>query len=215
MEINGGAEYINQPSVTLAIRPPTETSALTFADLQPLDASSQTFSPIERSTIDIYQIQVSNHPHFSPASLLPLSLTITWTLEQEGPSGPRTVYVRFIDSDGRHSVTYEDSILLDEQPPTGSISIQPQSEGMVLLHLDAHDDLSGVDQMQLIQGDEPQPDGWIHYQNTYALPLGEAVSLQVRYRDSAGNVSDMYRGVHPAHLTQQTYIPLALGTFGQ
>lgn len=79
---------------------------------------------------------------------------------------------------------------------------------MVFLHLLASDDLSGVQQMCLGCGEEFQEDSWISYQSTYELPDEGTATFYVRYRDGAGNVSDPYRGVNPAHLEFKAYLPL-------
>jgi hypothetical protein len=196
LEINYGAEYTNRLVVTLRIRPPTE-SILIAALRMPAQA-------------EVIQMEVSNHPHFSPAVLLPFSPVTTWTLDREETDGLRTVYIRFMNGYGRISGSYEDSIILDDRPPVGSISIGPQGEGTMLLHLPASDDLSGVQQMRLSFSEELQEGNWIGYEPTYELPAREAATLYVRYRDGAGNTSDAYRGVNLEHLALRTYLPLSL-----
>jgi len=216
VEINDGAEYANQSVVTLRIRPPAEVINLPTPRVQrPAEAIKMATPRIMRPAVKVIQMEVSNHPHFSPTVLLPLSSTVTWTLDREEPGGLRTVYIRFIDDDGRYSARYEDSIILDVQSPTGAISIGPQDKGTVLLHLPASDDLSGVQQMCLSFGEGPQEDYWIAYQPTYELPAEEAATLYVRYRDGAGNVSRTYRDINPARVGFRVYIPLSLSEYSR
>jgi hypothetical protein len=201
VEINDGAEYANQSVVTLRIRPPAEAISLATPRMPP--------------AAEAIRMEVSNHPHFSPTVLLPLSSTVTWTLDREGSGGLRTVYIRFIDDDGRYSARYSDSITLDVQSPTGAISIGPRDGGIVLLHLPASDDLSGVQRMCFSFGEGSQEESWIAYQPTYELPAEEAAALYVRYRDGAGNVSHAYRDTNPAHLEFRIYIPLSLSEYSR
>lgn len=182
LSINDGAEYANQLTVTLGMEPPA--GAVTM--------------------------EVSNDPRFSPALVLPLSHTASWVLEQGGTDDLRTVYVRFRDGDGRLSASYEDSIILDVHPPTGSISVSPQGQGTVLLHLPASDDLSGVHQMRLSLGQKPEQDVWVDYQPTYELPDDGEATFTVQYLDNAGNVSDAYRGINPSQLAFKAYLPIYL-----
>jgi hypothetical protein len=56
-----------------------------------------------------------------------------WTIVQYGNFIiPRVVYIRFKDIYGVVSATYQDDIILDMAPPTGSISITPGSAFMQL-----------------------------------------------------------------------------------
>jgi hypothetical protein len=213
VEINDGAEYANQAAVTLSIWPPAEAIHLTTPRTRRPAEAFNLATPTMPPAAGAIQMEVSNHPHFSPTVLLPISSTVAWTLDQEGTGGLRTVYIRFIDDDGRTSARYEDSIILDVQSPIGSISIDPQDGGTVLLHLPASDDLSGVQQMCLSFDETLQEDNWIAYQPTYELPAEEAATLYVRYRDGAGNVSPPYRDINPVHFGFRIYIPLSLSEY--
>lgn len=179
--INDGLKYTNHTTVTLRIQAPAKA----------------------------VEMEVSNDPGFSSAAHLLVAPTVTWTLDKAQTGGLRTVYVRFSDSDGNYFATGEDSITLDIQPPTGSISASPQGKGVLLLHLPASDDLSGVQQMSFSSNEQPQADDWISYQPTYEIRDQGTAAFYVRYRDAAGNVSATYTEVNPARLKFKAYFPIA------
>jgi hypothetical protein len=80
-----------------------------------------------------YMIQVSNDGGFYGAQWEPCVLSKPWTIVQYGNFIiPRVVYVRFKDIYGVVSATYQDDIILDMAPPTGSISISPGPANMQL-----------------------------------------------------------------------------------
>ncbi len=98
VSINNGSLFTNQTAVTLAISARPKT----------------------------YMIQVSNDGGFSGAQWEPCVLSKPWTIVQYGNFIiPRVVYIRFKDTSGIVSGTYQDDIILDMAPPTGSISIIP------------------------------------------------------------------------------------------
>ena len=96
--INNGSLFTNQTAVTLGISARPKT----------------------------YMIQVSNDGGFYGAQWEPCVLSKPWTIVQYGNFIiPRVVYIRFKDTNGVVSGTYQDDIILDMTPPTGSISISP------------------------------------------------------------------------------------------
>ena len=61
-----------------------------------------------------------------PAQWEPCLLSKPWTIVQYGNFIiPLVVYIRFKDTNGVVSGTYQDDIILDIAPPAGSISVAP------------------------------------------------------------------------------------------
>lgn len=96
LTINNGAVYTNQTAVTLTIGAQSGTA----------------------------QMQVSNDGGFAGATWEPYASHKTWTIIQYGSYViPRLVYIRFKDSAGVMSGTFQDDIILDVNAPTGSVII--------------------------------------------------------------------------------------------
>jgi hypothetical protein len=154
-------------------------------------------------------MQVSNDGGFAGATWEPYASHKAWTVIQYGAYViPRLVYIRFKDSAGIMSGTFQDDIILDVTPPVGSVSIigaaglqamastvtlEFQAEAStVTLELSATDDVSGVGQMLISNQPEFSGATWEHYATSRAWELGGNGIVYVRYRDNAGNVSTTY-----------------------
>jgi hypothetical protein len=71
------------------------------------------------------QMQVSNDGGFAGAKWEPYVLHKDWQITQYGDCViPRVVYVRFKDRDGNVTSAFQDDIILDVTPPTGSVKAQ-------------------------------------------------------------------------------------------
>ncbi len=127
----------------------------------------------------------------------PLKATRTYTLP--AGDGYKTVRVQFLDIANNRSVAYNDYIILDTVPPTGSIAInngaQATSSASVTLSLTASDAGSGVQSMRFSDNGST----WSLWEpvaatRAYVLPgpAGGYNTVRVQYRDAAGNYSAIY-----------------------
>lgn len=93
--VNDAAIFTNQAAVTLRLTAPPGTT----------------------------EMQVSNDGGFGGAAWEPFASSKPWTITTYGDSAiPRTVYVKF-KTNGRVSSVYQDDIILDQTPPSGTIQI--------------------------------------------------------------------------------------------
>lgn len=170
VEINGGAEYTNDPDVLLSM-----------ADLGRHDI----------------EIQISNDGGFKDYEHRRLDETnaYAWTLASTGPERlPKTVYVRLLGMSGYGGAPLTDSIVLDERAPvivfarvTGGGSAQARKAAARRLSLRARDNLSGVSHVQITRN-RKRPGKWVKFAKSLAVPAGRG-ALSVRVRDRAGNRS--------------------------
>jgi YD repeat-containing protein len=121
----------------------------------------------------------------------------TWTLATG--SGSKTVYAQFKDNAENISTSSTDIIVLDTDPPTGSIAINGGADYTtnpdVTLTLSASDVDSGVSQMNF-SNDGISWTGWEPYATSKPWPLtsGNGVkTVYVQYQDGAGNPSDIFQ----------------------
>jgi hypothetical protein len=199
LTINDGALFTNQIAVTLKIsaRPGT------------------------------VEMQVSNDGGFAGAVWEPCTTTKAWTITQHGSYVlPRTVYIRFRDAQGNVSSTFQDDIILDVTPPTGSVEVVPLSAASVAptesplvgiqaqannnllylpavhrlsggpppnvnLRLRAEDDVSGVGHMMISNTPNFVGSDWEPFTTTKPWYLPSGATVYVRYRDNAGNISEV------------------------
>jgi len=121
--------------------------------------------------------------------------TITWTLP--GPDGRQTAYAQFQDGANNRSPIYSDTIVLDREPPSGSIVVAEGatfvSHTLVPLTLAADDATSGVANMHLYNcGDIGS---WPPFTSTVSWELlpGDGVkAVCVEYQDAVGLSSPTY-----------------------
>lgn len=180
--IDNGADFTNDPNVTLAVEAPAGTSG----------------------------IRIANNPDFANAASLPVQSTYPWTLgSRAGQRDTRIVYVRFVDPVEGDTVVSDD-IILDQTRPTiarasvyrrgnrkplakvrGRITKGACSKVPLVLKLKAHDDRSGV--VKLNFGFSPRNLGrqlGFRSQLPVTVPAKLArPALYVRVTDGAGNLS--------------------------
>jgi len=168
--INDGVLFTNQTAVTLTISARPGTT----------------------------QMQVSNDGGFAGAQWEPYTSRKAWAITQYGSYViPRVVYVRYKDLDGNVSSNYQDDIILDVTPPTGSVQIISATglqakASTVTLKLSASDDVSGVGHMLISNQPDFAGASWEAYVTRRAWTLGSDTAVYVRFRDNAGNVSSTY-----------------------
>ncbi len=116
--------------------------------------------------------------------------THTWTISTAGSYfEPRTVFAQFRDAAGVVYGDYQDGILYDPVPPTGTVSIVRWGTLTATVRLRAGDDNSGVGWMRLA-GDEPGliAAPWEPFAPT-AVVTPTAGRVYAQFRDRAGNLS--------------------------
>ena len=168
VSINHGAQYTNDPNVTVfAVWPSFASDML-----------------------------VSNDGGFEKPGFFPVAEQTPWVLDSSGPERlPKTIYVRFT-SGPQISETFQDDIILDQTPPKvlGADIAPPVSQSvaaaaaakLVTLRVKAKDNVSGVGRMQ-VTTNKKKPGKLLKYKKT--LKVKPAPQLYVRVRDKAGNYS--------------------------
>jgi ribosomal protein S11 len=117
------------------------------------------------------------------------------------PDGVKTVWVQFRDSQGNSSPAFSDSILLDTAPPTGTFLINNNAANTktpaVTLNLTYTDGTgTGVTSMRFSNAGS----AWSAWRTaaataSFTLSAPDGVkTVQVQFRDLAGNVSAVYTG---------------------
>jgi alpha-tubulin suppressor-like RCC1 family protein/predicted RNA-binding protein with TRAM domain len=150
-------------------------------------------------------VLLSNDGGFRNYKRISLSKTTTWTLASTGSERlPKTIYVRYVMSDGSRSETFTDDIILDETDPTvGQVSVRRVAETSVnalslwsaklpsvRMTVSASDSNSGLDRIEVKSGRKS-----VRYS---VAPRSKKVSIvlttqkrtvQIRSVDRAGNTS--------------------------
>jgi sugar lactone lactonase YvrE/PKD repeat protein len=163
VSINAGAQFTNDPNVTLSVRWPAFATSLLIA----------------------------NDGGFTDAVTVPVDASIPWTLDSSGPERlPKTIYVRFQGGQSGPE-TYQDDIILDQTPPTiDGVRASARGSGEAhryRLQISASDDLSGVAQMQ-ITNDVANPGDLVPFEPKTQIRT-RSRKLLVRVQDEAGNFS--------------------------
>jgi len=150
-------------------------------------------------------VLLSNDGGFKNYKRVSLSKITTWTLASTGSERlPKTIYVRYVMSDGSRSETFTDDIILDETDPTmGTVSAQRIS-GMtvnalslfraklpsVKMTIAASDANSGLDRIEIKGGSKTLRFTVNPKTKKFVVTLTTSkTSVQVRSVDRAGNVS--------------------------
>ena len=165
LTIDGGAEFTNDPRVTLTLDADPSVTSVEISN----DSAFAASTTIARDARDRY----------------------AWRLRSTGPERvPKTVYVRTIGGGGQ---IVSDDIVLDERAPQiVALALVPSKRGArgartVRLRIRAHDRVSGVAAMQ-VTANRRRPGPWKSFAATSAVRVGGPL-LWVRVRDSAGNPS--------------------------
>jgi len=170
--INGGDGFTSSKSVTLA---------LTFED--------------EYS--DVSRVRYSNDGVWNSEVWETPTATKAWTLTSD--DGTKTVYYQIRNTLGLVSSTYSDTIVLDTNPPNGSILINSGAASSnrysVTLDLTANDPTSGVYQVRYSNDGDWDTESWENFSSTkeWTLSSGEG-SKTVYYQiiDRAELVSSTF-----------------------
>ncbi|MBX0329480.1 hypothetical protein K2Z83_17560 [Oscillochloris sp. ZM17-4] len=154
-------------------------------------------------------VQISAEPAFSGAAWQSYSPELPFRLDHQ--DGAQVIYVRYRDAAGLPSLPFALSVMLDTLPPSGSASQDPNDPSRLILN--ASDDGTGVADVGIqIGANEPL---WLAYQSDISLsglagltaaPAPSAGSMQVLFRDAAGNTSAPYNVTS----TYRAYLPLVV-----
>jgi hypothetical protein len=167
ISINSGAQYTNDPNVTLLVKAPTTATS----------------------------IVVSNDGGFLAPATFPIATSVKWKLDSSGPERlPKTVYTRFLLGP-IISETYADDIILDEIPPkvqSASVTAPAAAARIARLRsytvkVKATDSNSGVAKVQ-VTANKRKPGKLIAYKTKLKLKLASKPKF-LRAQDRAGNFS--------------------------
>jgi hypothetical protein len=137
--------------------------------------------------------QISEDPFFKAVAWAPAAANVGLRL---GPTdGPHTLYIRFRDHSGVESPPFLRTIELDRAPPSGHALIHGGAAPWI--EIQAEDSGSGVAAVQIDGG------AWQPFRQAVPIPRN-MVSIQVRLRDAAGNVSNPLPTMHSGPI----YLPL-------
>ena len=147
------------------------------------------------------EMQVSRSPDFEGATWEPYSAIVPITFTEEGE---QAVYVRFRDQAGNVSEVISDSLIVDTTPPVGTASVLEGVVGpealTVTVGLYAIDYASGVGEVRIGSSEALTDALWQPYEPQVVVPIsytGETEPvLYVQFRDSAGNVSEVYTATY-------------------
>jgi len=177
INIDGGEDYTNDPSVILTL--------------------SCTDDPIDDAS-GCTEMRFSNdNAAWTP--WYPYATSKEWTLTNE--DGTKTVYVQYKDGVGNNSAIFSDTIILDTTGPSGSISINNgaviATSRSVILNMSC----SGCSEMRFLSRplwgyNDPVWTAWEPYAPTKAWTLSSTNDgykiVKVQFRDIAGNTSIFY-----------------------
>jgi hypothetical protein len=154
-------------------------------------------------------VLLSNDGGFKKYERVSLSKVTAWTLASTGNERlPKTIYVRYVMSDGSRSETFTDDIILDETDPTlGAVTAtrvsgatvnalsafvakKPLKKPSVRMNVSASDANSGLDRIEIKGGGKTlkftvNPTT----KRSVVTVTTSRTSVQVRSVDRAGNVS--------------------------
>jgi len=137
--------------------------------------------------------QISEDPFFKGAAWAPAAANIGLRLGRA--DGLYTLYIRFRDHSGLESPPFSRTIELDRTPPSGHALIHGGATPWI--EIQAEDSGSGVAAVQLDAG------AWQPFKRS--VPISQnLVSIEVRLRDAAGNISDPLPTAHSGPI----YLPL-------
>lgn len=145
------------------------------------------------------KMKVSISPLFHDTLWEPYSANKVFTLNKE--TGKYAVFVKFLDLAGNESFTAYDTVAIDLQPPTGSISINNMATytrfTTVSLSFKAYDNYPGEIEMMVSNDSSFKDVKWETFTSTKVWAVKEPKIdgrkyVYVKYKDKAGNESKTY-----------------------
>jgi uncharacterized protein YkwD len=141
-----------------------------------------------------HQLYLANEPDPTLAATFPVTNAVRWELAP-GPSGPRTVYAWYADSNGCRSPMFSVEVALDQEAPEGGALAMDAGKNVHRVLIYAEDGLSGVAEMRIGEGGNLDAVGWSPFARE-ARVEGLDDLMYIQFRDAAGNVSPVYRVLH-------------------
>jgi predicted GH43/DUF377 family glycosyl hydrolase len=170
--------YLPTGNITLEQGRAATNSTTVYIDLQ----ANDTHGPIE--------VQLARQPDFPGATWWPIVSTYYGMLGD--PYGPITVYARYRDAAGRISETYNDTIIIDTKPPTGTLLINDGATYTNSTYVDLNitwDDITGIVAMMISTDPMFQGAIWEDPRNRISGLIGDTDGIQriyVRIMDGVG-----------------------------
>lgn len=187
VSINDGALFTNQVTVTLQIKAPANAP----------------------------QMMVSNDGGFIGVQWETFAATRPWILVGYGSYIlPRTVYVQMGDAQGSPQAVVSDDIILDVTAPTATIYVQaalPLAASVTAntLLLQVEDDVSGAASMRFGNQEDLSGVAWEAFAPTKEWTFDANGTVFAEFRDGAGNVSVITRGLLSDARAPGLYLPFA------
>ena len=197
VDLCGLMSPVYQDSILLDTTPPT--CSITIDDGADFTGSRQVVLHIEvqDATMGPDLMRLTDQSFWSGDGWEPLSREVVWFLT-EG-SGEKTVSLQARDLAGLVSETCSDSILLDSEPPVGSVIIAGDAglvnSTQVELTIHCSDPTTTVEAMQVGDDGAWDDEPWVPAAGSlrWSLPGGDGVKVvYLRLRDAVGHVSATY-----------------------
>jgi hypothetical protein len=141
----------------------------------------------------VAKVMIDDYPDFPDGYWQPYALSVPWHLPWG--EGAKTVYAKFMDRNGWVSEVVSDTILLDTNPPVGSIVIDDGAEFTNNTRVDltlVATDLTGVSDMLIGEASDLGTAKWTPFHRSYELVLkpGDGPKyVFAAFRDPLGHVS--------------------------
>jgi hypothetical protein len=197
MTIAGGAAYVNTVTVTLSLA-------------------------AEDPNTGVYAMRFSNSGT-PDGEWVDYAASHTWMLS--GGDGVKTVYGQFRNYAGMGSAVYTDTVILDQTPPTASITCQAQAQTNTFpVNWSGADALSGVAsyEVQYRVGDGSWST-WLPNATVLSatfgptapvtVSYGQTYSFRVRARDNAGNVGALSSVCSTYVVPPDVYLPAVMNQY--
>lgn len=173
-------------SITLDTQPPTGSISINAGSVY----TTSTAVTLRITSNGASQMMVSNSPTFSGAVWEAVAPSKAWTLVSG--DGTKTVYVKFKDTAGNVSAVASDDVILDTQPPTGSININAGSVYTTSTAVTLSITSNGASQMMVSNSFTFSGASWETpaSSRSWILASGEGTeTVYAQFKDAAGNAS--------------------------
>jgi hypothetical protein len=198
--LSGNTSASYNDSIILDTQAPTGSVSINSGTSYATSTSTSLTLSATDIGVGISQMMVCNASDFSGCTWETYSTSKSWTLTTG--DGNKAVYIKFNDLAGNVSSTYNDTIILDTQVPTGSITINSgaasTSTGNTTLTISGIDGGSGVSQMEVCNASDFSGCSWETYSTTksWTLISGDGTkTVYIKFKDNAGNQSSVYNDV--------------------
>jgi len=184
IEDNAGiTSLIYSDTITLSTLAPTGSIVINGDDDFTSSESVTLSLTYEDEYSDVSRVRYSNDGVWNSEVWETPTATKSWTLTSD--DGTKTVYYQIRNTLGLVSSTYSDTIVLDNDPPTGSIIINggaaSTTQYSVTLDLTASDPISGVYQVRYSNDGVWNTESWENFSSTKAWTLSSGEGSKTVY----------------------------------